>query len=393
VRGAYGSPGLAEARLRHPLLPRPGVPEPERRKEIEPGGFWPTVVDGDADEDVVRTLLCVLEEDVEVPVFVEDPGVEQLVLELLPRPASVRFHEVRVRELPLRVLVEVLHVRVRRRRVEVEVVLLEVLAVVPLAVGEAERALLEDGILAVPQRQREAEALLVVGEPAEAVFSPPVGPRPGMVVREVVPGVAALAVVLADGAPLPLAQVGPPLLPGGARLTGVVQPLLLRHVDEAELGGSRLFLRIGRNTDQSTSGHLLHEQAGVSVVVSTKFRGYRCRAFARNCRAAQPQVHWKDGLRSGLGQSPLLSSTSTLPIGNSTTRARRPSSPGARHGRSPMSRVGGLDASPLALPPTCGPSAHRTGRLPRARRCPKLTPDNGMAPKPGTTGPGHRSCQ
>ena len=62
----------------------------------------------------------------------------------------------------LRVLVQILHVRVRRRAVEVEVVLLDVLAVVALAVGQPEQPLLEDRVAAVPQRQREAELLLVV---------------------------------------------------------------------------------------------------------------------------------------------------------------------------------------------------------------------------------------
>ena len=45
------------------------------------------------------------------------------------------------------------------RAVEVEVVLLDVLAVVALAVGEAEQPFLQDRILAVPQREREAEDL------------------------------------------------------------------------------------------------------------------------------------------------------------------------------------------------------------------------------------------
>jgi hypothetical protein len=51
---------------------------------VEPGGLGPAIVDGDADQDVVRTFLGVLEEHVEVPVVVEDARVEQLVLELLP---------------------------------------------------------------------------------------------------------------------------------------------------------------------------------------------------------------------------------------------------------------------------------------------------------------------
>ena len=203
---------------------------------MEPGGLRPAVVDGDPDQDVVRAAFGVLEKDVEVPVVVEDARVDQLVLELRSRPPLVGFHQVPVRELPLRVLVEVLHVRVRGRRVDVEIALLDVLAVVPLAVGDPEEALLEDGVALVPQREGKAEALLVVREAADAVLAPAVGPRPGLVVAEVGPRVAVLAVVLADRAPLPLAQIGAPLLPGDARLARVVQPLLLRHVHE---GGRR----------------------------------------------------------------------------------------------------------------------------------------------------------
>ena len=101
-----------------------------------------------------------------------------------------------------------------RRAVEVEVVLLDVLAVVALAVGQAEEPLLEDRVLAVPQGQGEAEPLLVVGDAGDAVLAPAIGARAGLVVGEVVPGVAVLAVVLAHGAPLALAEVRPPLLPG-----------------------------------------------------------------------------------------------------------------------------------------------------------------------------------
>ncbi len=78
----------------------------------------------------------------------------------------------RVRELALRILVEHLQVRVRRRRVEVVVELLHVLAVVALAVGEPEQPLLEDRVAAVPERERQAEALLVVGEAARCRLRP-----------------------------------------------------------------------------------------------------------------------------------------------------------------------------------------------------------------------------
>src|SRR6185503_9480521 len=91
----------------------------------------------------------------------------------------------------------------------------------------------------VPQRQREAQPLLVVREPREPVLAPAVGAGSGLVVGEVVPGVAVVAVVLADRAPLPLAEVGPPLLPGDVGLARLVQPLLLGDVDlRLHTGGS-----------------------------------------------------------------------------------------------------------------------------------------------------------
>ncbi len=223
---------LAEDRFGALVPPRPGVPEPERRQDVDSRRLRTAVVDRHANQDVVRSRLGVFEEDVEVPVILEDPRVEQLVLELFPRPPPVRLEEIPVGELALRILVEVLHVRVGRRRVEVEVVLLDVLSVVPLAVGEPEHALLQDRVPLVPQREGETETLLVVGEPAEAVLAPPVGPGTGLVVREVVPGVAVLAVVLADRPPLPLAQVRAPLLPRDPLLPSVVQPFLFGGVDE-----------------------------------------------------------------------------------------------------------------------------------------------------------------
>ena len=191
-------------------MPRPLVAEPQRRQHVQLGRFRAAVVDGDLDQDVLGRLLGILDEHVEVAVLVEHARIEQLVLELVPAPAAAGLDQIGVGIGRLRILVEVLHVRVGRRAVEVEVVLLDVLAVIALAVGQPEQAFLEDRVLAVPQRQREAEPLLVVGDAGQAVFAPAVGPGAGLVVGEVIPGVAALAVVLADGAPLPLAEVRAP---------------------------------------------------------------------------------------------------------------------------------------------------------------------------------------
>ena len=70
------------------------------------------------------------------------------------------WHEIVVRVRPVRVLVEPALVGVRRQVVEVEVVLLDVLAVIALGVRQPEQPLFENRVVLVPQREREAQSLL-----------------------------------------------------------------------------------------------------------------------------------------------------------------------------------------------------------------------------------------
>src|SRR5205814_1168552 len=91
-----------------------------------------------------------------------------------------------------------------------------------------EQAFLQDRVLSVPKRQRETEALFVIGKAGQTVFAPAVGARTGLVVAEVVPGVAAFAVVLADGPPLALAEVGSPLFPGEVSLASLLKSVMFR---------------------------------------------------------------------------------------------------------------------------------------------------------------------
>ncbi len=185
------------------------------------------VRDGDPDGDVVGCRLRVFDLDVEVAVVIEDAGVEQLVFEVGPRAALIGRDQVGVREGRLRVLVEEPEIRARRRRVEVEVVLLDILAVVALAVGQPEQALLEDGIATVPQGEGETQHLAVVGEAGDPVLAPAVGAGAGLVVAEIRPRVAVLAVVLPDGAPLAFGEIRPPAAPWDTVLVCVCQPLVL----------------------------------------------------------------------------------------------------------------------------------------------------------------------
>ena len=154
----FGIDGLDDALLRssrdllqdRPVgraLPRPLIAKPERRQDVQLGRFRAAIVDRDLNQNVFGRLLGILDEHVEVAVLVEHARVEQLVLEFVAAAAAAGLHQVGIRESRLRILVEVLHVRVRRRRVEVEVVLLDVLAVIALAVGQPNRRSLRIGSL------------------------------------------------------------------------------------------------------------------------------------------------------------------------------------------------------------------------------------------------------
>ena len=132
------------------LAPGPGIAKPQSRQNSKPGRFRPPIVHGNANKDVFRTLLRVLQKHIKISAFAEDSRIDQLIFKLVPRPFSIRFDQVPIRIFPLRVLVEILHVRVSRRGVDVEVILLHILAVVRFVVGESVQALLEDGIMLIP---------------------------------------------------------------------------------------------------------------------------------------------------------------------------------------------------------------------------------------------------
>ena len=112
----------------------------------------------------------------------------------------------------------------RRRRVEVPVGLLDVLAVVALVAAQAEQALLENRVDAVPEGDREVQPALVVADPQQAVLAPAVRTRAGVIVGQVLPCRPVRRVVLADRAPLALAEIGTPAVPGLAAGVLICKP-------------------------------------------------------------------------------------------------------------------------------------------------------------------------
>src|SRR5262249_51984496 len=195
----------------------------------------------------------------------------------------VGLDEIGVRECRLRILVEILHVAVCRRRVEIEVVLLDVLAVIAFVAGEPEYPLLEDRVAPVPQREREAEPSVVVADSRDSVLAPSIRPRAGVIVREGVPGRAAGAVVFADRAPLPLGEIGPPSPPVGRPITRFLQSrsLVGHHVPHAH----RVRLSINCSKKPRSGGRLENSAWNASRSTARRFTLPRLRTVADRGRS------------------------------------------------------------------------------------------------------------
>ena len=176
----------------------------------------PAVHNGDPHQRVVGARFRVFDGHIEIAVVVKDAGIVNLEFWVLAAAGAILSNQPCVRKLGLRILVEHPHVGVGRRAVLKIPQLLGVLAVIAFLVGEAKQALLEDRVAAVPQRDAEAPPQVIVTPAGNAVLTPAIGAAAGMIVREILPGGAVAAVVLADRAPLALAHIRPPAPPSFA---------------------------------------------------------------------------------------------------------------------------------------------------------------------------------
>mmetsp|Transcript_11102 Transcript_11102/g.33456 ORF Transcript_11102/g.33456 Transcript_11102/m.33456 type:complete len:404 (+) Transcript_11102:619-1830(+) len=226
-----------QARPLAPLAaPRPSVTEEGLGQQVQLRLLGPAVDRSHGEQNVVHRRAGILHVDVKVPVLIKDARVHELVLGIVTAERGVFVAQGVVRELCLRVLVQHLQVAVARRCVQVVVQVLDVLAVIALRAPEPKQPLLENGVLPIPHGQGQAEPLLAVAEPGDAVLAPPIRDPVGVLEGHVHPGVAARAVVLPARAPLALAHVRPPPLPVlHAQLAGL-EPLVLGGAAPLRLG-------------------------------------------------------------------------------------------------------------------------------------------------------------
>src|SRR5262245_12732986 len=155
--------------------PCPEIAEPEGRQDVDHALVGPPIAYADLDQQVGRRGLCVFVKDVEIPVFIKYACLDQFVFGIRTTAMPVGLYKMHIGILLLRLLIEILHVRVSWRAVQIVVIFLNVLPVIGLAVGQAKCALLEYRILAVPQRQRKTQPLVIVTETGKAVLAPMIG--------------------------------------------------------------------------------------------------------------------------------------------------------------------------------------------------------------------------
>src|SRR5215831_7376967 len=191
--------------------------------------FRAAIADANPHQNILGRSLAIFDEHIKVAIFMESVCVDQLKLGVEFASATIFFDEPGIGVCALRVLVQHLEIRMRWRGIQVIVKLLHVFAVIAFAIGETKNTFLQNGVFSVPEGQRQTEALMIVAEAGNGIFTPTIGAAARLVVTEVIPSSSIGTIILAHGSPLTLAQVGSPEAPSCSPTIGLFQSLLLRH--------------------------------------------------------------------------------------------------------------------------------------------------------------------
>ena len=170
-----------------PLLlvtPVPKIAQPQRGNQAQLGFISAAVDHANANEQVFRAGFGVINENVEVAVVIKNAGLNQLVFGLITTAPAVLLHQVLVGEFLLRVLVQPPHEAVGWGVELMKEIVLEVFAVVALAIGQAKGALFQDGITAIPKGETKTEQPLLIADAEQTVFSPAVAAHAGVLMGE-----------------------------------------------------------------------------------------------------------------------------------------------------------------------------------------------------------------
>jgi len=142
-------PGSAQFRLLATGLPTPRVAQHQLGDQVQRRGR--TVVPrGDLHENVARFDLGILHEDIEITILGEHARVQQFVFRNIGSAPRILRNQIRVGKCSVRIFIEHLQVGMRRRRIQVKIMLFHILAVIALGVGQTEQALFQNRVGAIP---------------------------------------------------------------------------------------------------------------------------------------------------------------------------------------------------------------------------------------------------
>ena len=144
---------------------------------------------------------------------IENAGVEQFKFRIVLPAPRVFVHKLIVRKFRLRIFVQALAIRMRRRGIEVVIALLDIFAVISFGPGQAEQTLFQNRIALIPQRHDKAEPAFAIGEAQQAIFAPAIRPAARMIMREITPAIPVGGIILPNRSPLPLGKIGSPAFP------------------------------------------------------------------------------------------------------------------------------------------------------------------------------------
>ena len=177
-----------------------------------------SIRDRNANQDIVGSCFRVFREHIKISALIKNPGVREFKLGIVSPSPTILSDQLIVWELRLRILIQRLHVGMCWCGIEIKITLLHIFSVISFRSGQTEKSLFENLVLAIPEREREAQATFSIRDSQQPVFAPSIGTTSSMFMGKGVPAFTGRGVIFTHSSPLTFRQVRSPTLPVGAAL-------------------------------------------------------------------------------------------------------------------------------------------------------------------------------
>ena len=218
--------------------PTPSVSKPDLRELRQRRCLRAAIPYRDSHQHVIDVGLCILHKHIEVAVGGENAGVHQLIFPVIQAATVILIEQLLIGKRGVRILVQHAGIGAAGRSVEIVIELFDILAVIPLAIGEPKKPLFKNRVFAVPHGYAKTERFFLIAKTGNTILTPSVGSTTSMIMREIFPCGAVGTVVLANRSPLPLAEIGTPAAPRFLLTSRLVKAVLLSSRCSFICGGS-----------------------------------------------------------------------------------------------------------------------------------------------------------